>query len=102
METDVTGFSETPSNICQATRRHVTEHVNDLGNCHLAFRLLWRCCLPWVMASSFLRFLGHKQRGTTVGRTSLDLYLTSHNTHQIETSMSSAGFENVIPKIERP
>ena len=41
------------------------------------------------MASSFLRFLDHTQRRTTVGRTPLDewsarrrdLYLTTHNTH---------------------
>ena len=41
------------------------------------------------MASSFLRFLDHTQRPTTVGRTPLDewsarsrdLYLTTHNTH---------------------
>ena len=26
----------------------------------------------WAMASSFLKFLGHTQRRTTVGRTSLD------------------------------
>ena len=34
-----------------------------------------------VMVSSFLRFLDHTQRRTTVGRTTLDLYLTTHNTH---------------------
>jgi hypothetical protein len=42
-----------------------------------------------VMASSFLRFLDHTQRRTTVGRTPLyersarrkDLYLTTHNNH---------------------
>ena len=43
----------------------------------------------WARASSFLRFLDHTQRRTTVGRTPLDewsvrrrdLYLTSHNTY---------------------
>ena len=42
-----------------------------------------------AMASSFLRFLDHTQRRTTVGRTPLDewsarrrdFYLTTHNTH---------------------
>ena len=42
----------------------------------------------WSMASSFTRFLDHKQRRATVGRTSLDerparrtdLHLTTHNT----------------------
>jgi len=47
------------------------------------------------MASSFLRFLDHTQRRTTVGRTPVnegsarrrDLYLTTHNTHNRQTSM---------------
>jgi hypothetical protein len=34
--------------------------------------LLWRCDPARVMASSFLRFLDHTQRRTTVGRTSLN------------------------------
>jgi hypothetical protein len=33
---------------------------------------LWRCDPAWVMASSFLRFLDHTQRRTTVGETPLD------------------------------
>ena len=33
---------------------------------------LWRCDPTRVMASSFLRFLDHTQRRTTVGRTPLD------------------------------
>jgi hypothetical protein len=57
--------------------------------------LLWRCEPTRVMASSFLRFLDHTQRRTTVGRTPLDewsarrrdLYLTTHNTHNRQTSM---------------
>jgi hypothetical protein len=36
------------------------------------FVLLWRCDPTRVIASSFLRFLDHTQRRTTVGRTSLD------------------------------
>ena len=47
---------------------------------------LWRCDPTRVMASSFLRFLDHTQRRTTVGRTPLDewsarrrdLYLTTN------------------------
>ena len=47
------------------------------------------------MAFSFLMFLDHTQRHTTVGRTPLDewsarrrdLYLTTHNTHNRETSI---------------
>jgi hypothetical protein len=31
-----------------------------------------------------------------------DLYLTTHNTHGRQMSMSSAGFESTIPEIDRP
>jgi hypothetical protein len=31
-----------------------------------------------------------------------DLYLTTHNTHNRQTSMSPAGFEAAIPASERP
>jgi hypothetical protein len=59
----------------------------------------------WARASSFTRFLDHTQRRTTVGRTPLDvwsarrtdLYLTKHNNHNIQTSMSPVGFEPAIP-----
>jgi hypothetical protein len=48
---------------------------------------LWRCYTTRVMASSFLMFLDHTRRRTTVGRTPLDefsarrrdLYLTTHS-----------------------
>jgi len=51
--------------------------------------LFFSCDPTQVMASSFLRFLDHTQRSTTVGRTPpdkgsprcRDLYLTTHNTH---------------------
>jgi hypothetical protein len=39
---------------------------------NLIFFYLWRCGPTRVMASSFLRFLDHTQRRTTVGRTPLD------------------------------
>ena len=53
----------------------------------------------WARASSFLRFLDHNQRRTTVGRTPLDewpahrrdLYLTTHNTHNRQTSTPPGG-----------
>jgi len=59
------------------------------------FFALWRCCPTRAMASSFLRFLDHTQRRNIVGRTPLDeclarrrdLYLTTHNTHNRQTSM---------------
>ena len=60
---------------------------------------LWRCDQKRVMASSFLRFLDHTQRRTTVGRTPLDewsarrrdLYLKTHNTHNRQISMPPSG-----------
>jgi hypothetical protein len=62
------------------------------------------------MASSFLRFLDHTQWRTTVGRTHLDewssrrrdLYLTTHNTHNRQTSIPPVGFEPTISEGERP
>jgi len=63
------------------------------------FLLLWRCDPTRVMASSFLRFLDHTQLRTTVGRIPLDewsarrrdLYLTTHNTHNRQTSLPPGG-----------
>ena len=71
---------------------------------------LWCCDPTRVMASSFLRFLDHTQRHTTVGRTPLDewsarrrdLYLITHNTHNRQTSMPPVGFEPTISAGERP
>jgi hypothetical protein len=58
----------------------------------------------------FLRFLVHTQRRATVVRTPLDewsirrrdLYLTTHNTHNRQTSMSPVVFELTISAGERP
>jgi hypothetical protein len=69
----------------------------------------WRDSLQWARASSFTRFLDHTKRRTIVGRTSLeewsasrrDLYLTTHNTHNRQTSMSSVGFEPTISAAKR-
>jgi hypothetical protein len=55
---------------------------------------LWHCDPTRVMASSFLRFLDHTQRRTTVGRSPLDewsarrrdLYLTTHNPRSQQAS----------------
>jgi len=74
------------------------------------FFLLWHCDPTRVMASSFLRFLDHTQRRTTVGRTPLDvwsarrrdLYLTTHNTHNRQISMPPVGFEPTIAAGELP
>jgi len=74
------------------------------------FFLLWRCDPTLVMASSFLRFLDHTQRRTTVGRTPLDewwarrrdLYLTTHDTHNRQISIPPVGFEPTISAGEWP
>ena len=79
------------------------------GNWKTPTTLLWRCSPTWAMAS-FLRFLDHTQRHTTVGRTPLDewsarrrdLYLTTPNTHNRQTSMPPVGFEPMISAGERP
>jgi hypothetical protein len=75
------------------------------------------CCLflgvsapQWARASLFTRFLDHTQRRTTVGKIPLDnwsarrrdLYLTTHNTHNRQTSMLPAGFEPKISAGEGP
>jgi len=76
---------------------------------YISIIFLWRCGPTRAMASSFLLFLDHTQRHTTVGRTSLDewsgrrwdLYLTTHNTQHREKSMPPTGFETTIPVSER-
>ena len=70
----------------------------------------WRCAPTRAMGSSFLRFLDHTQRRITVGMTPLDewsarrrdLYLTTHNTHNRQTSMTPVRFEPTISACERP
>jgi len=60
------------------------------------FVCFWRDSLQWAGASLLTRFLDHTQPRITVGRTSLeewsarrrDLYLTTHSTHNRQTSMS--------------
>ena len=64
----------------------------------------------WARASSFTRFLDHTQRRTTVGKTPMDarsacrrdLYLTTHNNHNRQTSVLPVGFEPTISAGERP
>ena len=72
---------------------------------HCIFVCYWCNSPQWARASSFTRFLDHIQRRTTVNRTPLDewsarrrdLYLTTHNTHNRQTSMPPVGFEPKIP-----
>ena len=74
------------------------------------FFFLWRYGPTRAMASTFMRFLDHIQRRITVSRTPLDewsalrrdLYLTTHNTHNRQTSMPPVGFEPTISAGERP
>jgi hypothetical protein len=90
-----------------------TMHITD----EIATYIKWTCCKTylfvcfrrnspqWAMASSFTTFLDHTQRRTAEGRTSLeewsarrkDLYLTTHNTHNRQTSMPPVGFESYNP-----
>jgi len=63
----------------------------------------------WASASSLTRFLDPIQRRITVSRTPLDewssrhrdLYLTTHNTHNRQTSMLPVGFELTVSAGER-
>ena len=56
-----------------------------------------------------MRFINHIQRHTTFNRTPLgersarrrNLYLTTHNTHNRQTSMPKARFKSAIPGSER-
>ena len=71
---------------------------------------LYFIALYRALASSFSRFLDHTQRRATIGRTPLDewsvrrrdLYLTTHNTHNRQTSTPRVGFEPTISAGERP
>ena len=75
----------------------------------LLFYFIWRDSPQWARASSFTRVLEHTQRRTTVGRTPLDewsvrrrdLYLTTHNTHNGQTSIPRVGFEPAVSAGER-
>ena len=95
----------------------------DMPQVTMSLRKSWNC-MPdsfvfgatappppqWARASSFTKFLDHTQGRTTVGKTPLgewsarrrDLYLTTHNTHNTQTSMPPVGFEPAISAGERP
>ena len=82
----------------------------EIAKHFLIFRLFGATAPQWARASSFTRFLDHIHRRTKVGRTPLDewsarrrdLYLTTHNTHNRQTSMPPVGFEPTISAGERP
>jgi hypothetical protein len=50
---------------------------------------LWRCDPTRVMASSFFRFLDHKQRRTTVGRTPRDEWLARRRDLYLDNTQHS-------------
>ena len=90
---------------------HITSvQIEIFSTIYFYLYFMWRCGPTRATASTFLRFLDHTQRRITVGRTPLDewsarrrdLYLTTHNTHNRETSMPPVGFEPTIPASERP
>jgi hypothetical protein len=64
-------------------------------NASLFVCLFWGDNTQWGMISTFTIFLDHTQQHTTVGRTPLDkwsarrrdLYLTTHSTHNRQTSL---------------
>ena len=60
----------------------------------------------WARSSSFTRFLDHTQpRNTPLDEWSVrrrDLYMTTLNTHNRQTSMPPVGFEPTISAVERP
>ena len=102
----LSGSSDHASPITASKQRHLTEE--DIPSC--IFFPIALAVQSWVVASSFTRFLDHTQRRTTVSRTPLDkwsvrgrdLYLTTHNTHNRQTSMPQAEFEPTISAGERP
>ena len=71
---------------------------------------LWHCSPTRAMAYSFLKLLDHTQERITVGRTPLDAwsarrrdpYLTTHNTHNRQSSLSTLGLEPTISVGEQP
>ena len=85
--------------------RNTEWRTSTWSNC-----FLWRCGRTLARAYSFTRFLDHTQPRTTVGRTPLDewsasrrdLYLTTYDTHNRQTSTPPVGFEPTISAGERP
>jgi hypothetical protein len=92
--------------------RHV-KYSKEIDHKHAYrhFFSVWLDSPIWAWAFSFRRRITITHfRHTTLGRTPLDegparrrdLYLTTHNTHNRQTSMTPVGFEPAIPVSERP
>jgi hypothetical protein len=84
-------------------------HVSRIRVKSLTLRLLMSYVYIY-MEHLLLMFLDHTQRRTTIGRTPLDewsarrrdLYLTTHDNHNRQTSMPPVEFEPTISLGERP
>ena len=95
-----------------ATLYNSEMHFIQLGVCRYIIWFFLSAQQPsqWPMTSSFRRFIDHTQRRTIFVRIPLDewsarqrdLYLTTQNTHNRQTSMPSVGFEPTISAGERP
>ena len=110
------GRGENFSSFIQAFIMWYLSNRNSRTICLFACLLLclfvcfWRNNPQLARVSTFMGFLGHTQRRTTLGRTSLDewsarrsdLYLTTHNVHNRQTSMLPLGIETTISAGERP
>jgi hypothetical protein len=101
----------TKSLINLKTSSHVTIYAWWTHNYTHLFVCFLCDSAQWAMASSFTSLLDHTQRRTTVGRTPLDewsarcrdLYITTYNTHNRQTSMLSAGERpQLTPDTARP
>ena len=76
----------------------------------LCVTLFVRNSPQWARATLFTSFLDQTQRRITVGRTPLgkrsarrsDIYLTTHNNNNRQTTMPPLGFESTISAAERP
>ena len=96
--------------------RNAFKNMFWCGKCLIEFNFLnltLRRLMSYIyiyMEHPFLMFLDHTQRRSTVGRTPLDewsarridLYLTTHDTHNRQISMPPVGFEPKISAGERP
>ena len=87
-----------------------TAYIKAVVKAKCLFVCFWSDSPQWGRASSFTSYLNHTRRHATVSTNLLDewsarrrdLYLTTHNTHNWETSMPPVGFETPISAGERP
>ena len=104
-KTRTTHLVPPPSQSFSTFTKYPKQHISFLISSAIEVQFVFGATVPqWARASSFTRFLDHTQRRTTVGRTSLDewwarrrdLYLTTHKTHNRQTSMPPVRFEPTI------